>query len=149
MLEGSLDAVRAKLAGAFPEAAAIYVNSVPEGFDRPSLYVELARAATDDLSRTLRNMTATWQVVYFPEKDEAGNSDMFALHGAAGRIGRAFGDEPFLRGEDGSVYHVLDVSGGARDGAAYFDVRLEAQRAVRPEPAEIVGAVEHKIKGGP
>jgi hypothetical protein len=148
MLEGSLDAIRAKLVAAFPDIDVIYVNSVPEGFVRPSLFVKLARDNTDALSRTIRNMVVLWQVVYFPREDEAGNVDVFDMCAAADRIGRAFGDTLYLRGADGSVYHVLDVSGGAGDAMVSYEVRLEAQRVVRDAPAEIVKTVEHKIEGG-
>lgn len=148
MLRDSLDAIRGLLNTSFPEVTRVYVNSVPDGFVRPSFYCELVSSPDTHLNKVMYQKRITWQIVYFAPVNDAGNPDVFNQLDVAETLKKKLMDNMVVTGPDGTVYHILDIDGGPRDAEVYITVRLEAEHR-RPEPQyDTVTDIQHEIKEG-
>ena len=134
MITNSLNAIRKLLKDTFPEVTRIYLNTMPGEFDRPCFLVQQVTATEQHLNKKMYSARFTWQIVYFAPIDTVGNPDTFNQFDVAGRLKKAIMENMVLVSPDnGTVFHVLDCTGGPRDAEVYITVRLETEYS-RSEP---------------
>lgn len=134
--QGVIDVLRTE----FPlsEVSVIYTVDVPADFQRPSFFLDLLPWHGRDLTTHMREYPISWQVVYFPPQDDAGNEDVENLRAVAMRLDELFGQTHTLPLLDGSLAHITDFSWDERDGAGYATVALSViMRRVDEEPAPL------------
>lgn len=115
MITSTLNALRAMLKTNFPTVTRIYVSKVPDGFVRPSFFVDLVFDRPDELSRWVYEGRVQWQITYFADEDNSGNPDAFAQYEMLANLMNALTASPSITGPDGVVYQVEDVQGSASD----------------------------------
>ena len=106
------------------EVPNLYLAGVPADFQRPSFFLDLLPWRGVDLTTHMREYQISWQVVYFPPKDEAGIEDVVNLRTAAMRIDKLFGQAKTLPLPEGAIARITDFSWDERDGAGYATVSL-------------------------
>jgi hypothetical protein len=72
----------------------------------------------------MREYPISWQVVYFPPLDDAGNEDVENLRWVAMRMDEIFGQTHALPLPDGSIAHITDFSWDERYDGGYATVAL-------------------------
>lgn len=148
MFQISLDAIRALLAQTFPIVSRIYVSRVPTGFIRPSFFVELISGGDDDLNKAMYRSESTWQIVYFAKLNADNDADPVEQLQVADALKQTLMDDQVLTAPDGTIFHILECSGGPRDAEAFITLRLELDKR-RPEPQyDLMGDVQHNLKEG-
>lgn len=58
----------------------IYIDNLPQGFIRPSFYIELVNSRDTDLNTTAQNRQMTFQIMYFGRKDNFNNVSTLELY---------------------------------------------------------------------
>jgi hypothetical protein len=132
--QGIMDALRTE----FPvsEVPNIYLTGVPADFQRPSFFLDLLPWRAVDLTTHMREYPISWQVVYFPPKDESGNEDVMNLRTAGIRLDKLFGQTKTLALPEGIKARITDFSWDERDGAGYATIILSVVLLkVEEEPA--------------
>ena len=118
------------------EVPVIYTVVVPEDFQRPSFFLDLLPWRGTNLTECMRQYPISWQVVYFPPLDDAGNEDTENLRAVAMRLDELFGQAHTLPLPGGSMATITDFSWEERDGDGYATVALSViLRRVDEEPA--------------
>lgn len=146
MFRDSLDAICDLINANFPGIDAIHVNKAPENFKRPCFFVMLANGTDEDLTRSMYQARATWQIVYFAPLEQGNNPDALEQLSASDTLKSALMDVMTLTGPSGTVYHIIDVDGSPRDNEVYITVRLETEK-IRPEPAyDLMQDIQHTQK---
>lgn len=129
-----VDALRTEFPAS--EVPLIYTVGVPTDFQRPSFFLDLLPWHGIDLTACMREYPISWQVVYFPPQDDAGNEDVENLRAVAVRMDQVFGQAHTLPLPDGSLATITDFSWDERDGAGYATVALSmVLLRVEEEPA--------------
>jgi hypothetical protein len=123
----SLDAIRTLLRSRIPAVSTIYMDAVPAEFEQPSFFLEHVKSATTDLSRTLVQFEIQWRIVYFPKLKLPGYPDKFDMLAAADALRTALSREPYVTAPDGTVFLIMDISGGPREEELSMTVQLQAQ----------------------
>jgi hypothetical protein len=132
--QGIVDALRTE----FPvsEVPTIYLTEVPADFQRPSFFLDLLPWRGENIASGLRLYPISWQLVYFPPLDEAGNEDVDNLRAVAVKLDELFGQAYTLPLPDGSVATITDFSWEERDGDGYGTIALSVVYCrVDDEPA--------------
>ena len=121
-LQGIVDALRTE----FPlaEVPKIYTVEVPADFERPSFFLDLLPWRGADLTTHMREYPISWQLVYFPPLDEAGNEDVENLRAVAMRLDMLFSQQKALALPNGAIAHINDFSWDERDGDGYATIAL-------------------------
>jgi hypothetical protein len=127
MYRNSLDAIRSLLAKSFPDITTIYVDAVPADFVQPSFFVDHIMSDLVDLNRTMVQFDVQWQIVYFPPLKKSGIPDKMNAYATADQLRAVLAAEPYVTAPDGTVFRVMDITGGPRDDELYMSVRLQAQ----------------------
>lgn len=84
--QGIVDALRTVFL--LSEVPKIYLTEVPADFQRSSFFLDLLPWRGENIASGLRLYPITWQLVYFPPLDEAGNEDVDNLHAVAVKLGK-------------------------------------------------------------
>jgi hypothetical protein len=146
MLRDSLDALRGVLISAFPNVDTIYIKNVPEKFERPSFLVDLVSQAEEHINKRYYQLQATWQIVYFAPEDKVKNPDKLDQYSVSDALTTKLMEGMVVSGPGGTIYRILDCSGGPRNEEVYLTVRLETH-AARPEPEhDLMQDVDHVFK---
>lgn len=126
MINQTCNGIINALRKAFPlsKVPVIYTEKVPYGFQRPSFLLELLPWCSMDLTACIREYPISWQVVYFPPRDDAGNEDVENLHDVAIRMDEVFGQAVALPLPDGSLAHITDFSWEELNGVGYATIAL-------------------------
>lgn len=143
MVEGSLQAVRARLKAHFPNKP-IYVGPVVSGFSQPSFYVRMGEGSYDDLSLSQYAGFLIWEIVYYPQEDTTGQIDPFDLHGTANAMLHLWKSSVSLTGPDGSGFDIIEVKSVRQEDKFVMKIMLEAQMKRAREQFEIARTVEIK-----
>lgn len=134
MIISSLNAIRKLLKDTFPEVTRIYLNTMPGEFDRPCFLVQQVTATEQHLNKKMYSVRFTWQIVYFAPVNAVGNPDTFNQFDISSKLKTAIMENMVLVSpDDGTVFHIVDCTGGPRDAEVYITVRLETEYS-RPEP---------------
>ncbi len=136
MIDATRDAIRCALRQEFPieVVSHIHLQQMPVDFVRPAFYMQLMPWHPQQIASCLRSYPTTWQLVYFPLEDDAGNADITDLHSKAMTLEELFGCTTYLTSPDGTVFHLDDFICEIRDGLLYCTIRLQAVR-IKEEPA--------------
>ncbi len=120
--QGIIDALRT----VFPlsEVPVIYTVDVPADFQRPSFFLDLLPWRGANITTNIRHYPITWQLVYFPPLDDAGNEDVEVLRAVAVKLDELFGQVYTLPLPDGSMASITDFAWDERDGTGYATVAL-------------------------
>lgn len=134
MITNSLNAIRKLLKDTFPVVNRIYLNTMPDEFERPSFFVQQVTTTEQHLNKKMYSVRFTWQIVYFAPIDTVGNPNTFNQFDVSSKLKAAIMENMVLVSpDDGTVFHVLDCTGGPRDAEVYITVRLETEYS-RLEP---------------
>ena len=68
----------------------IYIDNLPQGFVRPSFYIELVNSKDIDWNTTIQNRQMTFQIMYFGEKDDFNNVSTLELYSTWSILERNF-----------------------------------------------------------
>jgi hypothetical protein len=131
--QGIVDALRTVFL--LSEVPTIYLTEVPADFQRPSFFLDLLPWRGENIASDLRLYPISWQLVYFPSLDEAGNEDVDNLRAVAVKLDELFGQVYTLPLPDGSMATITDFSWEERDGDGYATIALSVViRRVDEEP---------------
>lgn len=117
-----LEAICDKVAEKFPNQD-IYINQVPEGFERPSFYVSMFGFNDRDAWMGALNRTVAFQVVYFSPKDGRGNIDTVSQYTSYITLSTIF-QHHGLQVLDRNL-KITSVEGGPRDSEVYLTINLD------------------------
>lgn len=145
MIKESRDAIRKVLADTFPAVPRIYMNSVSDGFKRPSFYLEFIFDRSDDLSQVIVERRVMWQIVYFAPLDFVQNVDNLSILDVLETLEQTFGETAALTGPDGSVFHIEGLEGGKRDNELYMSLTLTAETTRTMPTHETMGEVANDM----
>jgi len=147
MYGDSLDAIRRILKNTFPTVNKIYVSTMPDAFDRPSFFVNLATGTEEHLSRDLYQVDMTWQIVYFAPLLSTGQPDVFNQLSVSDALKQALMDAITITGPAGVKYHIIETEGGPRDAEVYITITLQTEMT-RPRPEyDLMSEITHEQEG--
>lgn len=146
MLRDSLDAICGFLNTTFPEVDVLYINTTPDNFARPSFFIMLATGDDEDLTKSMYQSRATWQIVYFAPLEPGHHPDALDQLAAADRLKDGLMDGMVLTGPSGTVYDIIELDGGPRDNEVYMTVRLEMEKTRPPEQFDTMQNIDHVFK---
>lgn len=106
----------------------IYLAEVPADFQRPSFYLEHMPFRGEDVTTHMRRYPLSWQIVYFPSLDDAGEEDIANLQSVAMPLEELFGQRKSLTltgmpGGD-AVAQIDGFSWEERDGVGYGSLQF-------------------------
>lgn len=131
MLSAAQNAIITALRSVFSveEISTIYLTEVPAGFVRPSFYLYMILPFRgEDITTHIRRYPMSWQIVYFPPLDAAGNENSQSLIDMAMPLEELFGQERTLTltGMTGGdlVAQIDGFSYDTRDGVGYGSLQF-------------------------
>lgn len=68
----------------------IYIDTLPQGFVRPSFYIELVNSKDTDWNMTVQNRQMTFQIMYFGQKDAFNNVSTLEMYSTWNTLERLF-----------------------------------------------------------
>lgn len=107
---------------AFP-AQPIYIMQVPQGFKRPSFYVNLIGFSDRDLCKNGIRRNIAFEIVYFAEQDSKGITNPVTQLVAFERLMQLF-QQQSLQAQDRHL-KITRVDGSTRDSEVYLTVSFE------------------------
>ena len=120
--QGVINALRTRFTLA--DVPVIYTVDVPADFQRPSFFLDLLPWRGENITTNIRHYPITWQIVYFPPLDDAGNEDVENLRDTAMKLDELFGQVNTLPLPDGTIASITDFSWDERDGDGYATITL-------------------------
>ena len=130
MLEAARRAIITGLRTKFSlaQVPTIYLVEVPADFQRPSFYLERLPFRGEDIATHIRRYPLSWQIVYFPALDDAGNEDAADLQSVAMPLEELFGQTKTLTltglpGGD-AMAQIDGFSWEERDGVGYGSLQF-------------------------
>lgn len=84
-----LNAICETIASQFKKSP-IYIDTLPQGFVRPSFYIELVNSKDTDWNSTTQNRQMTFQIMYFGRKDDFNNVSTLELYSTWHTLERLF-----------------------------------------------------------
>lgn len=115
-----IDSICNRLSKAFPNHN-IYVNNVPQGFKRPSLYVSLIDFNDTDLTKEQLRREAMFNITYFAPIDDRGNVDKLAQAVSHMNLANTFADKYLEMANDYKYADIIGINGLTTD----LDVNLK------------------------
>lgn len=104
----------------------IYIDTLPQGFVRPSFYIELVNSRDTDFNTTAQNRQMTFQIMYFGNKDSFNNVSTLELYSTWGILERLFYRALRVNYEDRIDYKkITSTELLIRDDVLYMTLRLE------------------------
>lgn len=104
-------------------AQPIYIMQVPQGFKRPSFYVNLIGFSDRDLCQNGIRRNAAFEIVYFAEQDSKGITNPITQLVAFERLMKIF-QQQSLPVQDRHL-KITRVDGSTRDSEVYLAVSFE------------------------
>ena len=154
MLAAAQNAIITALRSVFPveEVSTIYLTEVPADFERPSFFLHMILPFRgEDITTHIRRYPMSWQVVYFPPLDAAGNEDSQNLMDMAMSLEELFGQERTLTltGMPGgnAVAQIDGFTYDTRDGVGYGSLQFTV--FLRREDADAVPLQKVELDFGP
>ena len=141
MLDAARQAVITALRTKFSlaQVPTIYLAEVPADFQRPSFYLERLPFRGEDVTTHMRRYPLSWQIVYFPSLDAAGNEDAADLLSVAMPLEELFGQQKSLTltgmPGGGAVAQIDSFSWDERDGVGYGSLQFSV--FLRREDADV------------
>lgn len=147
MYGDSLDALRGLLKTTFPSVNKIYISTMPDAFERPSFFVQLATGSEEHLNRNLYQVDMTWQIVYFAPLLNTGQPDIFNQLGVSDTLKQALMNAITITGPSGVKYHIIETEGGPRDAEVYITVTLQTEMTRSQSGYDLMIEVHHQQEG--
>lgn len=101
----------------------IYIDNLPQGFVRPSFYIELVNSRDIDWNATSQNRKMTFQIMYFGEKDDFNNVSTLELYSIWDILDRSFYRS--LRVSEVEYKKITSNELFIKDDVLYMTLRLE------------------------
>lgn len=117
-----LNAICKTIAKEFPKSP-IYIDNLPQGFLRPSFYVELVNSRDEDLNSTAQLREMTFQIMYFGIKDEFDNVSTIDMYSTWNVLERIFYRALKVNEEDYKKITSTDLL--IKDDILFMTLRLE------------------------
>lgn len=105
------------------EEANIYINDVPQGFSRPSFYVELVDFVDTDFNLGTMDRRATFEIIYFAPVNSRGLTDKMKQHAVYMNMASIF-SEHSLAVKDRYI-KIVSKSGNLTDSEAHLTLNFE------------------------
>ena len=117
-----LNAICETIASQFKKSP-IYIDNLPQGFLRPSFYVELVNSRDEDLNSTAQLREMTFQIMYFGIKDEFDNVSTIDMYSTWNVLERIFYRALKVDEEDYKKITSTDLL--IKDDILFMTLRLE------------------------
>lgn len=117
-----LNAICETIAKEFTENP-IYIDNLPQGFIRPSFYIELVNSRDTDWNTIAQNRQMTFQVMYFGRKDNFNNVSTLEIYSVWNILERIF--YRTLKINDNEYKKITSTELFIRDDVLYMTLRLE------------------------
>lgn len=114
-----IDSICQRLSKTFPNHN-IYINNIPQGFNRPSLYVSLIDFNDTDLTKEQLRREAMFNITYFAPIDERGNADKLAQAVSHMTLANTFANKYLELANDYKYADIISINGSTTD----LDVNL-------------------------
>ena len=122
-----LDAICETIAKEYPKCP-IYIDNLPQGFIRPSFYIELVNSRDTDWNFTAQNRQMTFQIMYFGKKDDFNNVSTLEIYPVWNVLERIF--YRTLRVDKEDYKKITSTEFLIRDDILYMTLRLEFGYAI-------------------
>lgn len=104
----------------------IYIDNLPQGFIRPSFYIELVNSRDTDLNTTAQNRQMTFQIMYFGRKDNFNNVSTLELYSVWNILEKLFYRALKVNYDNHIDYKkITSTELFVRDDVLYMTLRLE------------------------
>lgn len=120
-LQNIIDEVNLLLIAKYPKLA-VYINRVPEGFKRPSFFIELIDASSESMNKDMLLEKVFLRVMYFSQDDEYGVSDSIDKNMVLSNIVHTF-RKGYIKIDDRAL--CVAVESGSVDDEVIVDLRFE------------------------
>lgn len=97
-----------------------YVNKVPKGFKRPSIYIKFVRIKPERITANQINKEIDFTITYFGTADEYYNTDKLGLYDVLDVITDTFSAGILCVGD--RMINIKSSYGGENDGEIYVDL---------------------------
>jgi hypothetical protein len=132
-----MDSICQRLSKTFPNHN-IYVNNIPQGFKRPSLYVSLIDFNDTDVTKEQLRREVLFNITYFAPIDERGNVDKLAQAVSQMTLANTFANKYLEMANEYKYADIIGIRGLTTD----LDVNLRlllrhewVQNNIKPEEA--------------
>ncbi|WP_326492847.1 phage tail terminator family protein [Clostridium estertheticum] len=128
--------------------ATTYIQSIGEGFDRPSFFITHINSGTEDLNRSVINNNIFIQIVYFAPIDVYDNVDTENQYNIYDVLKGIFKKGYFMVGD--RAVKIAQLTGGPRGAEIYLTLNLNIteQKQDDVQDSPIAGEVNLNLKGG-
>ena len=106
----------------------IYIDNLPQGFIRPSFYIELVNSKDIDWNTTTQNRQMTFQIMYFGEKDDFNNVSTLEIYPVWNVLERIF--YRTLRVDKEDYKKITSTELFIKDDVLYMTLRLEFGQSI-------------------
>ena len=101
----------------------VYINKIPQNFERPSFLIEFIRSTPEEVSKGVIKEIDYFTITYFAEVDDYYNTDKFDLQNVLLNIQKIF-RKGYIEIEDRAI-KVKTSNGGSNDDEIYLDLQFE------------------------
>ncbi len=101
----------------------IYIDNLPQGFIRPSFYIELVNSKDTDWNSASQNRQMTFQIMYFGKKDNFNNVSTIELYSVWSILEKLFYRALKVNKDD--YKKITSTELFIRDDVLYMTLRLE------------------------
>jgi hypothetical protein len=121
-----------------------YIEDIPEGFERPSFFIEQVVGGTSDVNKTIVGEDVSIQIVYFAPVDDYYLTDAPTRLQVSENIKDIF-RKGYIAVEDRAI-KVTELTGGSRNNEVYLSVSFGYQetRPADPENYDLMGEINFK-----
>lgn len=116
------DAINRLLVKIYPDFA-VYIDDVPQGFERPSFLIEYISSSTDIVNKNIVFEKVYYTVTYFGPVDDYYNQDTLDLQKVLINILKPF-RQGYIQVEDRAIA-VKASNGGKNKNEIYMDIQVE------------------------
>jgi hypothetical protein len=121
-IQNIIDSINSILVEQYPTCT-VYIQKVPEGFKRPSFFIQLITGDSKDCTATLTNENLIFQIVYFAPISDYYIEDELNQISIADIIKKVF-KKGYVKVEDRAI-KITNFQSTARDEEIYTTLELE------------------------
>jgi hypothetical protein len=142
-IQNIIDEINGLILSKFP-ASTFYIQNIPEGFERPSFFIELISSGSEDNNISITEEEMSIQIVYFAPVDDyyiADSKNQYLVSDTVKNIFR----KGYINVGDRAV-KITKTTGGPRDNEVYISINLQyfEDRPMDTEVYELIGKVNIK-----
>lgn len=139
-----IDAISDKIAALYPDLY-VYIDNIPEGFERPSFFVEFIQETSSPMNATTYLREISIQITYFGPLDNYYNVDVPTQYAVYEVIRTAFSGNTYIQVGDRAV-KIAKFTGSNKNHEVFFEIDLETTDSNIPvDTSQLMGEININI----